>query len=160
MEKIIKSILIFALSCPLYAMASNISFMIKDDEVTESYLKLKNSKDDAYLMFYCNNFYNDIKVSIEGLNEKDFFEKNYYVSKTIFGKDFSKSTWKVTYDENGNFHLLLDEQGINFVQKFHKEGKVLIDMPELDGIKLYNIKNKNVMQKRISSVFENCSIYF
>lgn len=160
MEKISKYILTFALCLsPMLSQASSISFMIKDDDVTESYLKLKNQKDDIYLMFYCNNFYNDIKITIEGLDESNFFEKNYYVSKTIFGKNFSKSTWKVTYDEDNKFHLSLDEQGINFAQKFYNEGKVLIDMPELKGIKLFSVKNKELMQKRVSSVFENCSIY-
>lgn len=156
-----KSVLLLALLTSTIANASSLSFMIKNDETTESYIKLKNEKEEGYLKLYCNNVFNDIKVSIEGLNEKDYYDQNYYLSKTIFGSNFDQSKWKVAYDKENNFQLTLEDGGFDFAQSFYDEGAVLIDLDHKeDEIRLYTVKNKRYLQQKLSSVFENCSIYF
>lgn len=140
--------------------SSSLSFMIKDDEVTESYLKIKNKSDPIYLYMYCNNFINDIQVNIEGINESNFMSKNIFESKVIFGKSFSKELWKVSYNEKGKIELSLRSEGIEFVRKLYNSGQILIDMKELENIKLFTVKNKVSLQSKLDDVFENCGIYF
>lgn len=156
--KLILSTFLLLVSTSSYS--SSLSFMIKDDGVTESYIKLKNEKEAAYIKLYCNNVFNDIEVSLEGLNEEDFYEKNYYISKTIFGTNFDQSKWKVSYDKENNFKLMLDGGGMEFAQYFYDNGSVLIDLDDFDEIRLYTVNNKRYLQKKLSSIFENCSIYF
>lgn len=142
------------------AFSSSLSFMIKNDETTESYLKIKNKKDPVHLKMYCNNFINDIEIKLVGANPKDFMAKNTYKSKVVFGGDFSKESWKLTYNEAGTIDLVLKSEGIEFVRKLHSSGKILIDLKELKSIKLFTVKNKKTLQKKLDSIFENCGIYF
>lgn len=160
MEKIKKIVTLCILLISASAYSSSISFMIKNDGVTESYIKLKNEKDTAYLKLYCNNVFNDVQVSIEGLDEKQFYNKNYHSSKTIFGTNFTNSRWRVDYDKENNFHLMLDDEGLSFSKRFYEQGSVLIDMEGMNSIKLFNVSNKSHLQEKLSSVLENCSIYF
>lgn len=157
-----KTLMILLLNASLISSvnASNISYLIKNDNEVESYLKIKNNKESVYLKLYCNNFYNDIKVSLRGVNEKDFYSKNFFESKVIFGKEFTKSNWKSTYTKEGVFYLELQDQGFSFAENLYKNGKVLIDLPELKEFKLYSTNNKSLLQKKMSLIFENCSIYF
>lgn len=142
------------------ALSSSLSFMIKDDKVTESYLKIKNKGDPVYLKMYCNNFINDIEIKIVGSNHLDFMAKNIYSSKVIFGKNFSKEEWKLSYNESGKTDLVLKNEGIEFVRKLYNSGRVLVDLKELKQVKLFTIKNKKTLQRKLDSVFENCGIYF
>lgn len=142
-----------------FTYASSISFMIKKDESTESYLKIKNKGDPVYLMLYCNNFINDVEISIGGVNPSNFMEKNLYKSKVSFLKDFSKEDWIVNYDKNGIMDLKLKNGGINFTKKIYKNNQVLIDIKELKEIKLFEIDNQKRLRDKLNLIFENCGIY-
>ncbi len=152
-------LLIFVMFSTL-SFSSTLSFMVKDDDVTESYLKIKNKADPIYLSFYCNNFINDVSIDIRGLNASDFMNKNLYSSIVLFGNDSSSEKWKVKYDKNSHLYLSLDGGGINFVRKMYDNGQVLIDMKELNGLKFYTVKNKKVFNQKLDMIFQNCSIYF
>lgn len=142
------------------SFSSSISFMILDDEITESYIKIKNKNDPVFLNLYCNNFINDVEVTIVGALSGDFMAKNSYQSKVVFGSKFSKELWKISYDKKGEMDLELKNEGIEFVRKLYNSGQVLIDLKELKEVKLFTIKNKKTLQNKLDSVFENCGIYF
>ncbi len=141
-------------------VASSLSYMIKNDTEVESYLKIKNNKENVYLQFSCNNVYNDIEVTLRGLNEKNFYSKNFFDSKLIFKKKFTKGKWSSTYSKNGDFYLKLEDKGFQFAENIYNNTQVLIDLPELGSPKLYSITNKDFLRKKMSLIFENCSIYF
>lgn len=156
-----KYLIIFILNIlSINAYASNISYMITNDQKTESYIKLVNKKDPVYLKLYCNNIYNNISISLEGLDESSFFNKNYFDSKITFGNNFQKANWKVVYSETGSFYLRYEGEGIQFAQNLFKNGKVLIDMKELGSLKLFDHSSKKLLEKKFLMAFENCSIYF
>tara|TARA_Y100000588_G_scaffold321228_1_gene352473 strand:- start:190223 stop:190714 length:492 start_codon:yes stop_codon:yes gene_type:complete len=160
-NKVIKALaLTILLSINSLSNASTLSYMIKNDGKVESYLKIKNHKDPVYLKMSCNNFYNDIKVSIEGLDQKDFFDKNFYASNLMFKKKFIKAEWKTDYTENGEFYLELKNKGIRFAEYLYSEGQLLIDLKEMGAPKLYSVNNKNSLRQKMNMIFENCSIYF
>ena len=155
-EKIIFMILIL-FNTSLFA--STLTYTITNEKKQESTLILKDQKSDLSLSMYCDNVFNKIDISLNGINEKDFYKKNIFNSKIIFGKSFNKYQWKGSYNEKGDFNLKLDSNGFVFVKNFLISGKILIDMSELNGLKLFELKDKNYLNKYMNLSLENCGIY-
>lgn len=155
-----KKIILMVLLLPSLSFASTLSYMVKNDGEIKSYLKLKNQNDEVFLKFSCNNFINDIKVSVEGLNEEDFYSKNHYKAKAMFKNQYQMTEWKVNYDDAGNFSLLLEKEGLQFANNLYQNGQLLLDMKELNGLKFFSTKHSYYLKSKMDLVFENCSIYF
>lgn len=155
-----KKIILLTLLIPNISIASSLSYMVKNDGEIMSYLKMSNPDDNVYLKFSCNNFINDIKVSIEGINEEDFDSKNHYEAKSMFKTQYQTTTWKVSYGSDGDFSLVLDKDGFQFANNIYQQGQLLLDMKELNGLKLFSTKHDYYLKSKMDLVFENCSIYF
>ena len=157
-SKLITSLFILLLSTQAYSM-SGLSFMVKSDETTESYVKITNKNDPLFLKLSCNNFINKIDIKLIGANSDNFMSRNNFPSKIIFGQESYSETWKLSYDDNGSIELILRKDGFEFSKNLYKSGKVMIDLPELKNIKLFEIENKNHIQDKLSLALENCGIY-
>lgn len=156
----IKIIIILLTSIATFnASSSSLSFMLKNDLETESYIKLRNQADPIYLDLYCNNFINDITVTINGTSQSKFLSKNTYESTLEFENNKFKYDWIVSYNEKGTMFLNLKDSGLDFLRQFYKSGYVKIDINELNEPKIFTIKNKRILREKISLITSNCGIY-
>ncbi len=155
-----KKIILLSILFPTLSFGSTLSYMVKNDGDIESYLKIKNQKEEVFLKFSCNNFINDIKVSIHGLDEESFYSKNHYEAKAMFKNQYQTTKWKVNYSDEGDFSLILEKDGFQFANNLYQQSQLLLDMKELNSLKFFSTKHPYYLRSKMDLVFENCSIYF